>query len=641
MTPSEKHDFAIATLLNLPEILRKDIVALPGFASEFNILREAEISFGSPPLKFVRSKLFSEIRALYAAPNKSRRVSTEDGKECVFALEELEGRLVVFLEHGGQRRELERFAFLSPSIDDRLREFDLWTGQDNIQDATARTWREVLAKRELADEELSGLIQELALNPLAIRESIRQEMSGGEVSLRLVVPESAAYFERLVSHAGDGETLESFVDGACREHIERLMRWDFSRGLSLSLLVAAHSSITDLIDVGDQSAKEVTDAFTWLADRGDRLSQIAGIELGVRLIGKYPEIDSSLIQIIQEIRDEDPRSSASRFALTSSQVVFVSGEMSRRNLLSGKPPFWRRLAAIAQASLVERELLRAVVNVKELLKDATRGRGHWFYMQAMADLRLEPRWLPDFISAEQLKDEAVSRLIAAGQKLKDGEGSEALNFLLKGTDEGSLRSLSRFPNTFLPGPLEGGTVSPMLMPADLIESLTLEPEATSLEASAFAGLLNCALIYRIGEEQTGAATEALRRVRHQVALGEGEWEPFTILAGLATVAAVGRATDLAEEVRTLARVFRRRIGGYIEFDQLMRVGLIAAAAHSDVMGWSKSVGDWLGELAREETDIEHAFKMREHRETLCNIVPELWKYSGKADAMLAMVTQDA
>ncbi|WP_319798509.1 hypothetical protein [Nitrobacter sp.] len=382
-------------------------------------------------------------------------------------------------------------------------------------------------------------------------------------------------------------------------------------------------------------------AYEWLADRGDRFSQIAGVEIGIRLIATHPGIETSVIRMIEEMRDEDVTAGDSRFTLSASLFVLVDGELSRRSLMLDEPPYWRRLAALAQAAMFERELVLTHVQIESFMQWATMGRGSDFFVQALADLRIEPRWLPDFMSPERLKDEAISRMVAAGDRLKDNEGSEKLRALLKGTGPDDLRARVKFPMSFLPGPLEGKIVPALELPGELVDDLRGEKDAEILSSQSLAGLVNSALVFRITEEHSRLAGEALRKVRHQVALGSSDGESFSVLIGLATVAAVTRAPELAKDVRILARVLRRRLGTHFNVDDLMRVGLIASAANPQLKFWCESVGIWFVEIAQEEMSAEDAVGLRHYLQKLCGVVPDLWPYVGKADAALAAVAQAA
>ena len=90
-------------------------------------------------------------------------------------------------------------------------------------------------------------------------------------------------------------------------------------------------------------------------------------------------------------------------------------------------PFYRRQAAIAQASLIIRALKASHTDTASIAEWARSvGIGHVFFLQGLVDLRLEPRWLPDFVSPEQLRAEFIGRVANAVSQCKSEVESESL-----------------------------------------------------------------------------------------------------------------------------------------------------------------------------------------------------------------------
>jgi len=71
----------------------------------------------------------------------------------------------------------------------------------------------------------------------------------------------------------------------------------------------------------------------------------------------------------------------------------VYGEMARCRIAASKPPFWRRLAAIGQAALIERCFVASGGDTAKFAEWAKSSRAQSYWLQCLVDLRLEPRWL--------------------------------------------------------------------------------------------------------------------------------------------------------------------------------------------------------------------------------------------------------
>jgi hypothetical protein len=122
---------------------------------------------------------------------------------------------------------------------------------------------------------------------------------------------------------------------------------------------------------------------------------------------------------------------------------------------------------------------------------------------------------------------------------------------------------------------------------------------------------------------------------------KAENDAFSLLSGLATVAAVTRSTELADEVRILARVLRRRPGVDIAPEDALRIAMIAAASHRDKASWCKFVGEWLTELAYEDMSREKAANLYQLVGVLCLLEPNLLETCARAEAALSAYVQSS
>jgi hypothetical protein len=84
---------------------------------------------------------------------------------------------------------------------------------------------------------------------------------------------------------------------------------------------------------------------------------------------------------------------------------------------------------------------------------------------------------------------------------------------------------------------------------------------------------------------------------------------FSLISGLAIVAAVSRSGELADTLRILTRILRRRKRFKPSANDEVRVAMIAAASRSDLAQWSSFCGEWLTEVAFEISDKVEATKL--------------------------------
>lgn len=87
---------------------------------------------------------------------------------------------------------------------------------------------------------------------------------------------------------------------------------------------------------------------------------------------------------------------------------------------------------------------------------------------------------------------------------------------------------------------------------------------------------------------------------------------FSLISGLAVVAAVSPSADLADTLRILTRILRRQKRFNPSATDEIRVAVIAAASRSDIDEWSSFCGEWLTEVAFEICDKAEALTLWRH-----------------------------
>jgi len=634
--PTKLSILALLASDQFPPSIQETLISDPTFRSNYELTADARISFGENQMSFLRSKLFEGIRKLLADATAKVTLVDEAGEEWVFEVVEIGNILRVGMSRGERRFVFPDFYGLSPNETERVNRFNSDADQVNLAKKVAREWHQTLASRSLLDAEVDLLDREINETPVRVLALIQSEIETGKGNLSTLVPRSERYYERLVGEYQQSLNVTDYSQTGAMERIRQLLSWRAFDGFLLSLLLSSHSSISSAIEAEQPNESVLLQAYEWLQAQGDRISQIGAIEIGLRILDRLPTIEPYVKAMIEDIRDDDPERDDSRFHLLSSLIMLVDGELSRTKILRGKLPFWRRLASIAQASLIERCIIKSRVGVAQFSEWASQARAHQFYLQTLVDLRQEPRWLPDYVSPTQLKAEFIGRILTAARqnihKIHDPELME----LLLGEGPHSLPSMVEFPFAFLTGPLEGGLEAQMEPPPQLLSAIEEQLSAEVLTPPSFAALVNSALIFRLGSHHVQLAAKALRSAKHQLRQVDNEERLFNALRGVAIVAAVTRSGELAEELRILVRRCRREPGRGLPVEEATVIGLMAAAAYPQLREWSQFVGEWITELAFDSSQPNQMKKLLSEVQRLCHIAPELWFTCGRAEAALSV-----
>ena len=623
-----------ATLKLVPPLIRDSLLKEQTFREDYGLKREAVITFGNRDISVLRSEFFDAVRAVLAGADEAE-VSDEKGGDWNLKNEAGEkGLLNLVLSSAEQRIILPDFTGLSEDPSVRVRSLEESAFDVNLPIDVQERWRKILTKRALEDDELDLFYSDICDTPIYLDRAIGREIRAGKSSFSSLIPNSRRYFERLVGAYDGSVSIRDYAVGTGREVFRQLTEWRPYEGILFSLLLSSHPALTAEINVDHLDQEDLEKAFDYLEKHGDMLSRLGAFEVGLRTLPNRPQVEPFLLRLVHRIRDDDVEGKASEFKLFSALFVLVDGELARTRLLAEEPPFYRRLASLAQAALIHRELIQFGIDYDHFSNWAFSNRGEHFYMQSFADMRTEPRWNSDLAAASQMQADFFGRIMIAGNNFQANLGDGELRDTILGDGEQSLIKLCEFPRPYFSGPLEGAEDSPNALPDDLARVIEEQLESGEVEAASFIALVNSAMIFRITSGQAELAAKALRLGNYTLANLENKSQLVGILNGLATVSAVSRNSALADELRILVRRYRRDSKYSLSIDEAIRICLVASAGREDLMEWRQFAGEWLTELAFGKLKGNEGEVFHSHLLALLHSVPELWVSSAMADAAL-------
>ena len=624
----------------LPPRVRSSLLDEQNFVKHWGLAMIAGVTLGKDGPSFQRDQFYGSIREAIRAPG--RQISIEDDQTVTWRITaqgEIEG-LSFSLEGGEKSLTISDYSGLAEDCSTRTAWFEKAAHEVNLDDAVFREWKVRIDSRPLNDDEFAELTGELDLTPASNYRNLQNGFSGGSVDIGTLVPSERRYYDRLVGPCGSAVDANSYIETGAVPLIDRLQEWDPTLGSRMSLLMCSKGNVSESIRIDGLDEGQLLRNYEWLASQGDPISQIGAVEVALRHIEGHRELEPFIERMVEGFIADDPDDDGGYFSLLSAMIVLVSSELIRKRTLKCIYPFYRRQVAITQAALIIRALKGSQIDPASFVEWAkTGGGGHIFFLQGLVDLRVEPRWLPDFVSPDQLRAEFIGRVANAVKQCKGGIHSESLRRLLIG-DGSRLATAAEWPFPMLPGPLEGELVSNQpSLPDEVLKDMAAGLEAEHLELNSFAGLVNMALRFKMPASQAGLAATALRRVRYSIENADDENSVFSLIGGLATVAAVTRATDLAETLRVLARVMRRKKRLNAVPDDEMRIAMVAAAAHEGLEDWARFAGEWVTELAFEVIEKESAQSFLPKLRRLVQIEPALARHCARGDAALASVAR--
>lgn len=628
---------AIAAAEHFTPIVRNAIISEADFRSEFQVTVDAMVNLGKEGVQFQRSVLFDGIKAAFGGNGEELSVADTGGGEWKVHILRDKEPTTVAIAQGEKRFLVTHLALLSPDKETRVKVFRHQADEVNLPEDSRQSW-EALLQRRRPDHDEIGLIQDdLNDTPTITLNTIRDNLASGTISLDVLVRRSARYYERLVGRCADKAKIEDYI----REVAVRLMRsnigWRAFGGYQLALLLTSQPAFS--LALGEIETEEglLSKVFDWAATKGDAISRASCIEIGLRRISADPPIREPLSKLIDSFAKDTPVAHIDQFKLLSALFIAVCGEMSFRRVLSSKPPFWRRLAALAQAGMIARQIIAIGHNVTEVADWLMSVRAQTFALQCYADMRLEPRWFAELAMPKQLRNELIGRAWLAAKSNEEAVVSQGWADKLLGESDETLLSQFQIAQAFLPGPLEGGSNAAQEMPQELFDSIQSDLSETTITATSFRTLANAALVYRLSPQLANLAAAAIVRADYRLEIGEPKIPLETVLVAMATVAAVTRNHALADALFVVLRKYRKFYPDELSIHDTFRVAMTASASREELLDWTKCVGGCMNDVAFQKITPEEANHLHSHILCLCHLVPELWATCGQAEAALQAV----
>jgi hypothetical protein len=625
----------------LPPTMQHDVLSDLAFCTRHDIQVDVQVSLNQGEEKLVckRSELFRAIREAFADRATARTLAIKGGGQGELKITKCDEIWSAVITVENHRFYLFHAFALSPVVNERLESFSRLVANYRLDHDSAARWQKLLLERPLDAHEMDALFDDVMQTPTAVAKNISAGFQRGVFDLTNAVPQSPAYYGRLAGGYRATTSLFDHIQAEVAPYLERLVQADGVEGIKQALLLSAHSGIVAAIPTDHLSEAEIISLYDWLCEQGDLYSLLGGIELAFRMLNFKPQLEPYLVRLVKLITQVGNDTKRGGWALLSALIVAVDGELARTKLLAERAPFARRLAAIAQAALIERAIYGQSVNIDSLAKYAIEARGAYFFFQTFADLRLEPWWQSDYLSQGQLKAEFFGRIVMAATTHSSAIQDASLRVLI--AENGELPSLLEDLNPFLPGPLEGGGETLPQLPSEVESKIEQLMSSDIISSDAVLELINFVPICQITDRHAELVMAALRRTQYGIDISSNTDKMAWMLRGLGVLAATTRCSALASDVRILTRRWRNVVTIESTLERETSICLTAAAANADLANWCEFIGDWLSELSFLPLDEKQSAYLLNVVEALCDLVPELWRYCGRAHAALMIANEVA
>ena len=620
-----------AVLDRLPSRLRESVIREQGFRDKFGGQKYEIMKFESDGIKIRVDLFFEGIRKFFAGEPEVAVRALDDS---VYRLERTAGDpLVPTLIGDVVRIRLEEFVMFSTDRVARIAKFESEVRELSLPSDVSKEWRSILYARPLTAREYFQLAGEFRNTSVNYERRLANMIRSNRLTVADLVPQSKTYFRQLVGPPCDGEELSEYMKDSVAKLFDELRTLDQKRYLRQGLLLSAHPSLVAQLPTEELSTDKLGSILRSLISLGDCFSRVGGIEIALRKLRtasvEYQDVD----RLIKLVQNDDATSDSSEIGSFVNLFVLVDGELALRATLGSARPYYRRLAALAHAAVVQQTMNGVGVDLSRVRKGDISVQQAVHHIQSLVDMRVEPFSNPGITSPILIRNYLLARIKIA-LKEADNARPRGQRCLDLGTNCEDQQTLAWDELMHLQrGPLQGGLRFPA-MPDELRQDILRRLETDGAPDQMYGLLINASLTYAPDSELARAAKQTIRRTHNGFAEIATEDSLGNILSGLAIVAARSRCSGLAQEL--LGMVSRHRGGRQprLEVGSACDIGLLAAASHEGFDSWIEFTGNWLTVVAFSTMKDHEPSRMNNYLESLLYLVPQLRRTCGRAKAAI-------
>ena len=196
------------------------------------------------------------------------------------------------------------------------------------------------------------------------------------------------------------------------------------------------------------------------------------------------------------------------------------------------------------------------------------------------------------------------------------------------------RQSYRFPMAYVPGPLEGAPGVRGTQPDELRAAITEQLGGRPVTDTNFTGLINASLAFEVSTEQVKAAKEALDAAKVGLTDVTDERRLWTVLDGLAEIAARSADEALASEVMRLCAHFASGTQGALGYANSLSIGLTASAAFKNDEARFKKFGHLAKVFSFSELNRRESEEILGALTTMHLVEPKIFPFVSKCIAAL-------
>lgn len=433
-----------------------------------------------------------------------------------------------------------RFAgLLSPTPAKRLKLLNGYLKDFTVSTSVAAALRTTVRKTKFSEDDFISVVSDLQYSHENWIENLRSTARSRDLNSGDFLPADLGYWDNLIAPRDASDSLTAYLAHERLRELNSLLDGNIARALHATSLSFCAPSLVPVEKLKELPKADLLKALENLATLPDHFALIGFFEIcaALRLDERVEALGTRLLNALFNM--ESLKSQCAFFAAVFAMTL---ARLAEHTTLRNKPPYWRRITAAANASLV----LRACGsnNAESVFKFVMQNYGKTFLLSVLLETDREPRWRPDWVTSNHFIADTVGRAEQALQSIprtkRPKDWSERLAVARKWVSERHLDFFSTVPSIGESARREAPTKKEVRFLKPQYEAFASNPTVS--------GLLACGLgIFTVGV--TLDVVRACRTLIERFQKNDVKWTDENVqyaIQVLSFVATLSRDTKLAD-----------------------------------------------------------------------------------------------
>jgi hypothetical protein len=544
---------------------------------------------------FNHNDIVSKLRQAHES-DAPTNIESLDGKAFKIDRSEI-GVTVTPVDQIDKGRIVIEFGLVDPDIRIRKKAIDAFAAECAPFESAISKWSDIAELRPLEEIELRNLVDVLMHLPKLRLGRILSKWQTGEIKATDLVPIDLEYYEALVGPAPRDADFSSYIQNSLNAYRKRILKSPSNLSLKQTLPLGAFSSINLTEIFADVPDDKILDSILNLGEVATPHMLVGALEIAFSRDSQDPKFLEFARSTISKLMNAEFSVGCSENIYKFFPVVaaFTLRKINSAPLLWGKPPYWRRLAAMLHANQLCEILLTTNYDEPEFLEWLDGQSANIDFLVEQLDAWSEPAWSVIDLNQRTFRASVVGRVLALAKAYPNiAHQIDASGFIETVTSE--MKGAQATIEMSFPSPIEG-RVRPSAVPSPNMTNsgemaATFSALKTKLDAEpsggAWRALCLTSRLFAFDDSLVETTVKAIAGLSLKAAQSSDDF--FENLACAAFIAAMQSRSNLAEAIGRQVCLLAKEFNSRGAAENGLRAIVITAGAfssRSDSLDWLK------------------------------------------------------